>query len=607
MKAFVWAELVLTLAARFNDLAHENLLRKWYGDRYIAAEGDTRRSVESDSDFDKSDSDFDKSDIDSESKYSMGVDMLAGIRDGQASDLWRYFVPDKDKKPTWGDTDVVDVSSLIAETEFPNQRAFVEQAASSANTDEGWFKCADKDGTCSCSQGKVRYGRKVASDQQVWTTPIELGDGESITCSLTALRNKRMKLPNAARTDASLECECAKREIYFEFTYTPSSFLEDVEMEFTENADSPTETNVENAITAAENAAQHAPSRPTPDPGRWCLYVPSPSSAAHKRSASETAVQQTQRLLGLELAVHINIRQCQADAEDAWTYMTSTGQIRHDVTGKCLTAHFDSSTPTLHANDCVMVESPAMGQAWHVPFYDDGNFNTGTGKIMLDYGMPGHTGGIEDAQRWCLTATGWQIPTLSKCGVTPTQFLWNMPGGHAGHTYSSCSQESQLCTCPSTQAGGRGVGEIRIGDPDLGETGFTQGVPAPSSGMQPSGDFSHATPSAVTCSLGVLQGLAVPDPINVEPTDNPGYRECQCSCPDCGTTQAAIQAANEGSSLGIIIGCSVGGALLLGGGGFWFYKRSQDAGGAEAGEFEEEGEYEEEEYEEYEEYEEEEA
>ena len=47
--------------------------------------------------------------------------------------------------------------------------------------------------------------------------------------------------------------------------------------------------------------------------------------------------------------------------------------------------------------------------------------------------------------------------------------------------------------------------------------------------------------------------------------------------------------------------------MLLGGGGFWFYKRSQDAGGAEAGEFEEEGEYEEEEYEEYEEYEEEEA
>ena len=108
------------------------------------------------------------SESDRESKYSMGVDMLAGIRDGQASDLWRYFVPDKDKKPTWGDTDVVDVSSLIAETEFPNQRAFVEQAASSANTDEGWFKCADKDGTCSCSQGKVRivvYFTRLGKDR----------------------------------------------------------------------------------------------------------------------------------------------------------------------------------------------------------------------------------------------------------------------------------------------------------------------------------------------------------------------------------------------------------------------------------------------------------
>ena len=75
-----------------------------------------------------------------------------------------------------------------------------------------------------------------------------------------------MKLPNAARTDASLECECAKREIYFEFTYTPSSFLEDVEMEFTENADSPTETNVARSGT-------HDPGWRGRYPISWNLWV----------------------------------------------------------------------------------------------------------------------------------------------------------------------------------------------------------------------------------------------------------------------------------------------------------------------------------------------
>jgi hypothetical protein len=538
MKAFIWAQLVVVVSVKTNSAVEDNLLRKWYGKKYVKANDHIRRTVEANSD-----------------KLIEGVEFMEDLMNASEAGGWMSVLPKRDKKH-----EAEDLSELLVDAQFPHESSFVEQASQNAVQTEGWHRCATRDGTCNCAGGRVRYGRNITHGQQLWTVPVELGSDTSVQCSLAALRAKRVFLPDSARSsDAPLQCQCAKREVYFKFHYSSSSLLEDIRADPIGTAADPlanlanTEDAVEVAMTNAEYATQHAPPVPAVDPGAWCLYVPQPganNSATTTAAAAGSDLEAVRQFLGMELAVHVNIRACQEDEWEVWTFLESTGQLRHDRTGKCLTAHFDQTPPTLHANDCVNVESPAIGQMWRLPAYSSGP-GTGSagqmdGEIMLDYGFPGHHGLIEDANRYCLTAAQWEIPRLETCGVAPPHFTLQRVRGHSFH---ECSAESsndgttQTCRCPSSSnlndgilnGASHGVGEIRIGDADVGESGFTQGVPARS--------VAHHNIEAdpVVCNLETLQGLALPDPVIVEPPEDPTFRECQCSCADCQSNEAVAR------------------------------------------------------------------
>lgn len=308
----------------------------------------------------------------------------------------------------------------------------------------------------------------------------------------------------------------------------------------------------------------------------------------------------------------VEVTDCDSSSDaNQWFFIKSTGHLRSKSTRKCLTAQWQTTAsgnpPTiavaLKGADCVLSETQTMVQRWVVSSYSQSS--TGghlTSEIKLGYGA-------HSTHPWCLWGASSSAGStgslqLARCDSTSMGSMhksWRIHNEETPHSWNFCSSYDETTGCvnhqglnsdstPNSNPGAGRVceGEIRIGHAE-----------SPEDWAQPVMDpmlFAQA-PQNLGCDLNILRSHAVVDPIQVS-----GGQTKQCQCrPDLtnGPATATPRAAEASSNTTmIIIICASVGAVAAGGGGFWYYKKTQGAEGAEAGEFEEEGEWEEEEYEE---------
>merc|ERR1719163_190205 len=114
--------------------------------------------------------------------------------------------------------------------------------------------------------------------------------------------------------------------------------------------------------------------------------------------------------------------ECDGGDDEIWTYLLSSGQIRHDLTGKCLGTFFKDGESHIKAQDCnANVESQHLIQRWVAKHYTSPGFEKGSGKLELGYGQ-------HSSHPLCLDAShpgeiGNPNPVkLSQCGSGSTQW-----------------------------------------------------------------------------------------------------------------------------------------------------------------------------------------
>jgi len=449
----------------------------------------------------------------------------------------------------------------------------------------------------------VRFGRKTA-EQEVWTYPTLLGRDSSVTCSLESLQTKRVMMPPKGNVGEPNQCQCIERvvrvstEVMSFLQVSVEDELEDVEQDqrrMEDRGGNPLESLVEEELgmdsdaeagdtPASEEAADEiqdrqrkatAPKLPKPSgPGPWkmCMTVPVPDIAKESRdkneisASEEAAVKPTERMINLELAEAVYMKKCEDQDEEVWTFLLSSGQLRHSSTGKCLAVHFEGSKPVLRANDCILVESPDLTQRWSVDFYQGTDFVKGNGQIRL---MQGAT----SADSYCLTTSAWDTPSLEKCSSSAATWHFESPSQVGKHQWSECGTEDEKCkSC---------TGEIKYGNADM--QAWTKAVPVPN-------ELDEV--ADVQCTLDELRDIALHDPVLINPREQPEYRECQCNNGEGGPATGLETAGGGGGSM-VGISAGVGGAVLLCGIGAVVYFQKKKKG--EVGEHEEEEEWEEEE------------
>jgi len=280
------------------------------------------------------------------------------------------------------------------------------------------------------------------------------------------------------------------------------------------------------------------------------------------------------RMLNLELASDVELEACKADDDgQVWTILLSSGQIRHNKSGKCLGVYFDNNTPHLKAQDCTIIEKQTLTQRWMLPFYQMPDFTEGSGQIELGYGHQSQEG-------YCLSTSGTSTLEVVKCKSGASTF--KVETATDPHAWAHCASDGANCAC---------IGEIRYGNSE--GNSWSSGVPVPN-------EFD--TVADVKCDVARLRDIAIRDPVSIPDIDYPDLRHCQCRGAKPTTVAEVEEVEEKSSNTGLIIGGAVGGVALLGIAGYFATKKP---GGDHLldGE-EEEWEEEEEGGEEYEEYEE---
>jgi len=506
--------------------------------------------------------------------------------------------------------DLQSSSASFAENTMPS--IFTEVGAKMTNPNEKWHFCAEGGKECSCAGGMVRFGRKT-SEQEVWTYPTLLGRESSVTCSLDALQAKRVKMPDKGNVGEPNQCQCIERVVRVSTEVMSFLQVEEVDEDFgesfppkrgqrrrdlddeedddgnsleslmeeemgaeSEEGDTPAAEEAANEIQEKQGKAT-APKLPKPSgPGPWkmCMTVPVPDIAKESRdnkeisAADEASVKPTERMINLELAEAVYMKKCEENDDEVWTYLMSSGQLRHSGTGKCLAVHFEGAKPILRANDCILVESPDLTQRWSVDFYQGTEFSKGSGQIRLQQGAT-------SANSYCLTTSAWDTPSLEKCSASAATWHFESPSQVGKHQWSECGTENEKCqSC---------TGEIKFGNADL--EAWTKAVPVPN-------ELDEV--ADVKCTLDELQDIALHDPVLINPREQPEYRECQCNNGETGLPKVGLETSGGGGSMvGVSVG--VGAAVLLCGVGAVVYLQKKKKGEQMDGEHEEEEEWEEEE------------
>jgi len=427
-----------------------------------------------------------------------------------------------------------------------------------------WTFCGRDGEMCKCQGGEVRFGRKT-TEQEVWTNPVLLGSDTGVLCDLDHLQNKRVHVPLTGMTDEPYQCQCIERVVRIstevmsfleigERDDADSSFLEEDEKDDEDGEDGlppprsrldddddeeasflekdlmrdgqpygdeetyhegdSTTTNTERLIDDfSQKKTTRNPAKKPSGPGPWkmCMTVPVEDFAAEAARdekispQEEAAVKGTERMLNLELASSVYMKSCQNDDQEVWTFLLSSGQIRHAATGKCLAVHIDNGEPKLKANDCILVESPDQSQRWYVHFYTGERFKHGQGEIKLAIGM-------DSGDPYCLTTTSWDTPSIAKCKSSAATWTFQSPSEVGPHGWSYCANENgDKCGCN---------GEIKFGNKDM--EAWTHAVPVPNELDQV---------ADVPCSVEELRDIAIHDPVLIAPQEDPMYRECQCKLP----------------------------------------------------------------------------
>jgi hypothetical protein len=512
--------------------------------------------------------------------------------------------------------------------------AFSEVSGSSGaqliDNPDHWNFCAKQGEMCQCQGGEVRFGRKT-TEQEVWTTPILLGSDTGVLCHLDHLQNKRVHVPSTGMSDEPYQCQCIERVVRIstevmsflqigERVTDGISLLEEGEEE-DDDDDVPTRgrrrdddeeasyleeelmdegIDVPASATSAadrfgddllqEHVSKNTAQKPTGSgPWKMCLYVPVEDFAAEAArdekitQEEEAAVKGTERMLNLELATTVYMKECKDDDQEVWTFLMSSGQIRHAATGKCLAVHLEGGEPKLKGNDCILVESPDQSQRWHVHFYTGKDFAEGQGQIKLAIGL-------DSGDPFCLTTTSWDTPALARCKKSSATWTFKSPREVGSHGWSYCANEGQGdCGCN---------GEIKFGNKDM--EAWTHAVPVPNELDQV---------SDVRCSLEELRDIAIHDPVLIPPQEDPMYRECQCKMPfGHGASHYAgegfvssAEAVGEQSNTVMYVGVGAGVAILALIGYILHQKKQKDALLYGFEEYEDEEEYEEDEEEYYDE------
>lgn len=355
--------------------------------------------------------------------------------------------------------------------------------------DEGYRPCAERGDSCRCPRGEVRFGR---ADKDMWSAPILVGPHDSVDCSLETLREKRVIYPEVSGADAALECQCIERRMRLK---TPELGANEVSTMLQLDAA---------GAAVASNATQMR-----------CLRVP--ITAASFVDSRQSAKQESllEHYLALEAATKVETSFCDDEADFHWTYLLSSQQLRHDKTGKCLTAFVSGSSASVSARDCTVSESKEYIQRWSADCYQMPGFIAAACQLQLATSS--------GAGALCLsTASAGGAPVyIRPCSEGAT--AWTLESVSRPHAWSRCSAETDKCMC---------AGEIRIGDAE--ESLWSHGVPAPN---------TLDMAEAVSCNVVDLRSLALPDPVTMRFADDPDGRQCECrfdeeADPDAGTTEA---------------------------------------------------------------------
>merc|ERR1719253_1974302 len=89
-----------------------------------------------------------------------------------------------------------------------------ELPAGSGAPSDGYTKCADKDGTCTCEDGEVRYG---STETKYFTHPMSVGKaGEKFECTLNNLALSALSVPDEEGGQNNEACYCNERYVHIQ-------------------------------------------------------------------------------------------------------------------------------------------------------------------------------------------------------------------------------------------------------------------------------------------------------------------------------------------------------------------------------------------------------
>jgi len=449
-----------------------------------------------------------------------------------------------------------------------------------------WRDCATTDGSCECYKGEVRFGTKT---QDIWTMPVHMGTQQTVTCSVKGMQEARVHNPTKTGAESPRQCQCIERDIRIHATVTSSLLQETRNFNSERHGNLPPSMLQEEERTTTSTASIDYSSAMSSGVGadapcglyageecKMCLYVPDHNVEGllqeRDRSGHEARTPTDMELfIAKQLDTDVAIKECDGGDEEIWTYLLSSGQMRHDLTGKCLGTFFKDGESFIKAQDCnANAESQHLIQRWVATHYSSPGFEQGKGKLELGYGQ-------HSAHPLCLNADSIEKISLKECGSSSTQWEFETTTEAGPHRWFQCqphAEENQECSCG---------GEVRFGDGEAEK--WTASVPIPT---------QQDVVASFQCSLEILRELAVEDPVAVEDIEDPKHRDCQCR--NSHPLPSGAKSESDKSNLPMYAGIGVVALAVVGGGAFFMSQKKSNDYYAE----EYEGEYEEE-YEEYEE------
>lgn len=473
-----------------------------------------------------------------------------------------------------------------AERQFRRLQATVASAATSAAggaaaepAEEPWgapkdhyINCAYGDQECTCDTGEVRFGTEGdlaagGSHSPSWTHPVKLGDKESVTCTIDALRELMVQVPATEGADVPLECGCIERMVKVEFDLgVQASLLEGGEQGSTNKVCMvPREHATDVNLRSLAQVSKEDPKELEPS---WEAKAAMVTHAEGEHS-------------------DVILEECDDDAlYQEWIWFLSSGQIKNRESGKCLTAdfHSDRGIEQIKVTECSLIDSQLHTQRWEIPMYTAPDFEEADGIMRLAYG--GH-----EKAGLCLS-TDEQDIYLENCHDISGSISWHWQSVKS-HTWEGCGSVGSNCYC---------AGEVRIGDPDK-ET-WSSGVPV---GEGESDADGNTLKDQMTCSVAKLRESSVEMP-DVTAITTANEAECQCrhdpimdgdgtpaaaekleleETPEADMTEP--QKKKSGKNSMMVYGAAGGVVLVLAAGAFFFMTHKggmHDAYGE--GEFEEE-------------------